>query len=439
MKIITTKCDIITASSKFSQLTIAGMFAVDPRKVKDIGFPRNDIMYRTNAKSEIKKVTDIDIDNSKLIFYLPTMRKGLKKEGAQFNENFFNYPDYDADMIDAFLEKHNAYIFAKVHFADNDYFAKDDFKLPKRLIFMDTEALNYHMLTIYHIMDAFDVLVTDYSSVYVDFLLLNKPIIFSCPDIEVYKRDRGFIVDDPEMFMPGAKVKTQKKFLESLEDALYGKDLYQSERVERMSIFHRYQDAGAGKRLFEDMLKVAENGVEDAARNEEDLFLASRAWLYGQEGKYEVFFDCGQGFNEKEKFVGNYLVDKDEKIIIEIEIPENAKAIRFDPDNIGRCQLKDLKILLDNQESDYIIVNGAMIEGAVVFSSIDPQIIVPIQKSVTKINIQYYMQDFFATAGKQLIEKEQELQTILNSQSWRYTRPLRKILSIMRTMKRRGR
>ena len=73
------------------------------------------------------------------------------------------------------------------------------------------------------------------------------------------------------------------------------------------------------------------------------------------------------------------------------------------------------------------------------FSSIDPQIIVPIQKSVTKINIQYYMQDFFATAGKQLIEKEQELQTILNSQSWRYTRPLRKILSIMRTMKRRGR
>ena len=77
---------------------------------------------------------------------------------------------------------------------------------------MDTEALNYHMLTIYHIMDAFDVLVTDYSSVYVDFLLLNKPIIFSCPDIEVYKRDRGFIVDDPEMFMPGAKVKTQRNF-----------------------------------------------------------------------------------------------------------------------------------------------------------------------------------------------------------------------------------
>lgn len=38
--------------------------------------------------------------------------------------------------------------------------------------------MNEHLCTIYHIMDAFDGLITDYSSIYVDYLLLNKPIIF---------------------------------------------------------------------------------------------------------------------------------------------------------------------------------------------------------------------------------------------------------------------
>ena len=33
------------------------------------------------------------------------MRKGLKGEGEQFDDNIFNYLDYDADEIDWFLEK----------------------------------------------------------------------------------------------------------------------------------------------------------------------------------------------------------------------------------------------------------------------------------------------------------------------------------------------
>ena len=70
------------------------------------------------------------------------------------------------------------------HFADNEFYSKGNFKLPSRMIFLDSYMLNKNYLTIYHIMNAFNVLITDYSSVYVDFMLLNKPIIFSCPDLE---------------------------------------------------------------------------------------------------------------------------------------------------------------------------------------------------------------------------------------------------------------
>lgn len=118
LKVITTQTDIITATSRFSRLTLSGMFAVDPRKVKETGYPRNDIMFWSDAKKELSKLLSIDVYNSKLFFYLPTMRKGLKGEGEQFDDNIFNYLDYDADEIDWFLEKNNAYIVAKVHFAE---------------------------------------------------------------------------------------------------------------------------------------------------------------------------------------------------------------------------------------------------------------------------------------------------------------------------------
>ena len=429
LKIITTQSDIITASSKLSQLTIAGMFAVDPRKVKDIGFPRNDIMLRENARINLKKITDVDIENSKLIFYLPTMRKGLKKEGAQFDKNIFNYSDYDVKALDDFLERHNAYIFAKVHFADNEYYKKNNFALPKRLIFLDTEKLNYHFLTIYHIMDAFDVLLTDYSSVYADFLLLNKPIIFSCPDIDIYKTDRGFVIDDPTLMMPGAIVKTQKELLMSLRELCCGKDNYISERKSQLPIFHRYRDSDAGKRLFQEMIKASEQGIQDSTRQLVNYFGNTSIYSYGLEGSYEVFFDTGNGFNEKEKYCGHYIVEKDELIIIEINLPEDTQFVRFDPDDTMRCFLKDFRVFVDEEVTEYSIVNGKEVDGEIVFTEIDPQIIIPIENGMRTIKIEYQCLDLLAFAGQRLIKKEVELANMRNSSSWKITKPLRKIKS----------
>lgn len=438
LKTITTKSDIITCSSRFSQLTIAGMFAVDPRKVKITGFPRNDIMYEADARKELKKIVDADIEGSKLIFYLPTMRKGLKNEGAQFEENFFNYPDYDADVLDTFLESQNAYMFAKVHFADNEYFTKGDFKLPKRLVFLNTEALNDHMLTIYHIMDAFDILVTDYSSVYADFLLLNKPILFSCPDIDAYKKDRGFIVDDPELFMPGERVRTQKEFIAHLNEIFMSGDSHGDERMQKMSVFHRHQDADSGKRLFDEMIRAAEQGVDDAARDMENFFFDPRVYSYGKEGHYEMFFDCGNGFNEDEKVVGQYFADEKNRINIAETLPENTKAVRFDPDDIGRCQLKDFKVIVDGREIEYSIENGAVVDETIVFDPVDPRIVIPVSGKAGEIRIEYVIQDFYASAAGQLIRKDRELHDMLTSQSWKVTKPLRDIMRVVRSSSKKG-
>ena len=55
-----------------------------------------------------------------------------------------------------------------------------------------------------------DLLITDYSSVYFDYLNLNKPVIFINTDEDTYKDERGFIFDNEDMWRPGPKVKDMK-------------------------------------------------------------------------------------------------------------------------------------------------------------------------------------------------------------------------------------
>ena len=301
--------------------------------------------------------------------------------------------------------------------ADAKKYKSGDFKLPERLIFLDNQELERHFCTIYHIMNAFDGLITDYSSVYVDYMLLDKPIIFSCPDIEKYKNDRGFVVDDPTLLMPGIMIKTQKGLLENLDKILKGEDEYKSIRQEKIPFFHGHVEGDSSKRLLQEMEKLA--------------------------GADEIFFDVGEGFSEKNKMIKKYDLVKgnDEKVVFEIELPEKTRNIRFDPDHIGRVRIRSLSIWEDNHRiSDYQIVNGSRVKHEIIFEKEDPQIIISLgDKEVKKIRIEFICNDLYCTSGniinemnekmQQVKRENSELRRVLNeictSTSWKVTKPLR--------------
>lgn len=447
LKIITTQSDIITCSSKFSQLTIGGMFSVDPRKVKITGFPRNDILFNSNGRKNLEKLTGLNLDGSKLIFYLPTMRQGLKEEGKRFNENIFNYSDYELKALDTFLEENDAYIFAKLHFADNSYYSRSLFELPKRIIFLDTDMLLDKMLTIYHLMNAFDVLVTDYSSVYVDYLLLNKPIIFSCPDIEKYKEDRGFIVDDPEFLMPGKKVKSQVELIESLKSVLQGVDDYRIDRENKMMLFHSNLDGNSSKRLFEEMMN---NSFVDANKDYANLFLPNYSPLYQYTltGVVDCYFDKGEGYSELEKKEIHYSFDVNQKVEFDIELPPQTINVRFDPDRKARWILRNLEIKnQDDLSLSFNVVNAVEKDGDIILVDNDSQIHINNISDSEILHITYTIVDSYSNIEKlykTMNQLEQELNTIkiqlsevkqlnnsmINSTSWKITEPIRKLKQI---------
>lgn len=438
LQVQTMQTDMLAVPSRLAKLVIGGVFALDPRKVKETGYPRNDIMLVSDAKKEIKKLVDIEADTTRLFFYLPTMRKGLKAEGEQFSSNIFNYPDYDANEIDAFLEEQHAYIIAKVHFADDDLYSKENFVLPRRMLFLDTYALTEKLLTIYHIMDAFDVLITDYSSVYTDFLLLDKPIIFSCPDIEKYQQDRGFITDDPELLMPGSICKTQGQLLDALGEVVKGKDAYREMRESHISTFHRYCDAHSSERVLAEMEKIyRDESLPDANKAPFYLNPFTQLYPFTRLGRAEIFFDYGDGFSEENKQIRKYdffaVNDECMQVKFVLQLTADIKGLRFDPEDTERWIIKDFKVMMDGKELPFAPVNYYEVDRYLIPENSDPQIHIDISgKSAGEVIIQYECMDVLTNEREIIREREEvifrknkEIQKIKNSLSWKITKPLR--------------
>ena len=340
------------------------------------------------------------------------MRKGLKEEGKQFDENIFNFVDYDCDGLDEFLEAHNTYIVAKLHFADMQLINLEKRKIPKRIIFLDSELMGKHLLTIYHIMDAFDGLITDYSSVYADFMLLNKPIIFSCPDLEKYQKDRGFVVDDPRLLMPGPVAKTQNELTSVIGDLLNGKDEYKNHRQYLMPFFHKNLDGYSSKRL----LHIIENELEvnnDINKNYSYLYddcnspLSQYLSLYNT---YELYYDDGNGFTENKKITGRYEIQKFENshIYLEIKLPRvDIKQLRFDPSINGGIIIKNFKAIIEDKELKIeSIINGIFNDGLILFNENDPQILfknLDCMQSNHAVGISFTVCTAFSEEGKSII------------------------------------
>ena len=85
-------------------------------------------------------------------------------------------------------------------------------------------------MQLYSLIGECGVLLTDYSSVYIDYLILNRPIGFIIDDFEEYKNSRGFVFDKPDDWMPGEKIKTFEELEKFILDIKNGIDKYREVR-----------------------------------------------------------------------------------------------------------------------------------------------------------------------------------------------------------------
>ena len=105
-------------------------------------------------------------------------------------------------------------------------------------------------MTIYDVLAFVDVLITDYSSIYFDYLLLNRPIVFYVPDLERYKETRGFLLEPYEKWTPGDKARTIPGLIQALQEAIDNPDKWKREREWLRDVMFKYQDGKASERII---------------------------------------------------------------------------------------------------------------------------------------------------------------------------------------------
>ena len=163
----------VFSSSDTVSKSIRTAFRVDDDHILQYGLPRNDAFF----DGSLKKLRFSEIDYKYVISYLPTHRN-VGKNPIPIEKLF------KLKQLDDFCRENGILFLIKKHFYHNS--EKTDLTGYTNIVDFtgqsyDTQELMYNS----------DALITDYSSCYIDYLLLNRPIVFYSYDLEDYlKNDR---------------------------------------------------------------------------------------------------------------------------------------------------------------------------------------------------------------------------------------------------------
>lgn len=191
------------ATSNVFQNIISKAFCIDKSKVLITGLPRNDKMSEFN---NILSKFNIDSDKfNKKILWMPTYRKSIIGElRTDGDYNIGKLPllsESELEKFNKYLNDNNDFLIIKLH--PMDKLQKDSFKTFSNIKIVTKDDFENIGQQLYSIFPEIDALITDYSSVYFDFMLLNKPIGFIMDDVNKYKTNRGFVFKNIYDWIPG--------------------------------------------------------------------------------------------------------------------------------------------------------------------------------------------------------------------------------------------
>lgn len=197
--------DYLISPNSFSTQAFSTAFDFTEERILELGYPRVDCLVKPeeNTILYLKNMYGIP-PNKKVVLYAPTWRDnsfGLSGYTFELQVNFYKWRSYLSDEYVVIFKPH--------------YLIASQYEVPKDLsdfvFVMDADA---------DINDAYlisDILVTDYSSVFFDYAVLERPIYFYMYDFEEYKNElRGFYLNVPDD-LPNDIDKSEEELLKKIK------------------------------------------------------------------------------------------------------------------------------------------------------------------------------------------------------------------------------
>lgn len=207
--------------------------------------PRNDNLFR---KIDLTKSLNISSD-SRVIVFMPTFRKNASVGCDYSGSEFPLLNEENIEELNEFLANNNDILIIKPHpYQQSVPIFTKNYSNIKVLTNLKLSLLG---INLYSLLGSSDALITDFSSVYFDYLLTNKPIGFLIEDMSTYSKDRGFALKNPLSFMPGSKFSDIKGLEKFILDVNNNNDPYRKERERVNNISNSYQTSDSCKRILD--------------------------------------------------------------------------------------------------------------------------------------------------------------------------------------------
>jgi CDP-glycerol glycerophosphotransferase (TagB/SpsB family) len=239
--------DLIISTSKFYTQELFTK-AFHYKIIVESGYPRNDVffidayktseamnrVYLCSDKTVINRAMEHKRKGKKIILYAPTYRDS--------GELVSNTNTLDIEKFDKFCRDCGFILIVKFHPYPNNELSTMNF---------DNVLIYHPSKDVYPLLPVTDLLITEYSSIYTDYLLLNKPIIFYPYDYKKYLVKDRELKFDYNCITPGPKCYSQKEIENEIVNILIDqKDLFKLRRKNLRDISFYFADGKSSERTW---------------------------------------------------------------------------------------------------------------------------------------------------------------------------------------------
>lgn len=215
------------------------------------GYPRNDYLFE-NKKEFIKRIYPKEY--RKVILWMPTFRKTDSGDRVDSSFSFpmeipCLYTKEDCQKLNQVLNELNILLILKPH-PGQKLTAIKGLNL-SNFVILYNDDIKKAGLQLYQFIGATDALITDYSSIYYDYLLTGNNIGLTVDDFETYSQETGFVFDNVFDYIIGEHILNVNDFIAFVNNVSDGNDKLKKEREKKSKLFNAHEDNHSAQRVYD--------------------------------------------------------------------------------------------------------------------------------------------------------------------------------------------
>jgi len=238
--IASSRTDTLAMAAAFFPLTVAQMW--------NTGLPRNDFILQEeqglapDLSSELAKLRTL-VGGRRLALFMPTFRN------AQ-SEGYYQFEKHELEWLNRWLKENSCVLGVREHMADTDRVYGSQLADLPVIDLSDAEFVHPELLY-----READLLITDYSSAFIDYMLTGKPAVSFAFDLESYEVERGGFYDLDQVF-PGPIARDFDE-LEKVLTGVFDREEDPTYALKR-ALLHDHLDGESSRRVADKIRELGE-------------------------------------------------------------------------------------------------------------------------------------------------------------------------------------